>query len=73
MLTQTRFFVLKTAPPRGAVWCFCLLAHGPHMASFEQIATLFVQHYYQTFDTNRAALQPLYVNPCVFCFGGTFL
>lgn len=32
-------------------------------ASPEDIAKAFVQHYYQTFDTNRAAISGLYVRP----------
>lgn len=31
------------------------------MASIDQIGQAFVQHYYTTFDSNRANLAPLYV------------
>jgi hypothetical protein len=38
--------------------------------SAEQVANAFVQHYYQTFDTNPNQLTSLFVrNECVlFCF-----
>mmetsp|Transcript_60255 Transcript_60255/g.141953 ORF Transcript_60255/g.141953 Transcript_60255/m.141953 type:complete len:130 (+) Transcript_60255:57-446(+) len=39
-------------------------------APFEQVGKAFVQHYYQTFDTNRAALASLYQDQSMFSWEG---
>mmetsp|Transcript_54764 Transcript_54764/g.138317 ORF Transcript_54764/g.138317 Transcript_54764/m.138317 type:complete len:124 (-) Transcript_54764:173-544(-) len=38
--------------------------------SFQQIGEQFVQHYYQTFDTNRAGLAALYGDTSMLTFEG---
>mmetsp|Transcript_102905 Transcript_102905/g.286604 ORF Transcript_102905/g.286604 Transcript_102905/m.286604 type:complete len:125 (+) Transcript_102905:94-468(+) len=40
------------------------------MANFQQVGEQFVQHYYQTFDTNRANLGPLYGDVSMMTFEG---
>ncbi|BDA50313.1 Nuclear transport factor 2 [Coccomyxa sp. Obi] len=40
------------------------------MASPEDIAKAFQEHYYRTFDQNRAALQPLYQDNAILSFEG---
>lgn len=35
-------------------------------APFEQVGKAFVQHYYQTFDTNRAGLSSLYQSESMY-------
>merc|ERR1719230_288333 len=37
-------------------------------ANFKQIGEQFVQHYYQTFDSNRQQLAPLYNNESLLTF-----
>jgi len=37
-------------------------------AQFAEIGKAFAQHYYQTFDTNRAALHSLYQNESMLTF-----
>mmetsp|Transcript_25741 Transcript_25741/g.60087 ORF Transcript_25741/g.60087 Transcript_25741/m.60087 type:complete len:128 (+) Transcript_25741:92-475(+) len=37
-------------------------------ANFQQIGEQFCQHYYNTFDTNRAGLQPLYSDQSLLTF-----
>mmetsp|Transcript_12348 Transcript_12348/g.32761 ORF Transcript_12348/g.32761 Transcript_12348/m.32761 type:complete len:127 (-) Transcript_12348:245-625(-) len=39
-------------------------------AQFQQVGEQFCQHYYQTFDTNRAALGPLYGDNSCLSFEG---
>mmetsp|Transcript_32312 Transcript_32312/g.50365 ORF Transcript_32312/g.50365 Transcript_32312/m.50365 type:complete len:130 (+) Transcript_32312:200-589(+) len=39
-------------------------------APFEEVGKAFVQHYYQTFDTNRAGLASLYQNESMFSWEG---
>lgn len=38
--------------------------------SFEEVGKQFVQHYYNTFDTNRAALQTLYTEVSMLSYEG---
>lgn len=38
--------------------------------SFEQVGKDFVAHYYNTFDTNRAALQGLYTEVSMLSYEG---
>jgi hypothetical protein len=38
--------------------------------SFEEVGKQFVQHYYNTFDTNRAALQTLYTDVSMLSYEG---
>eukprot|EP00932_Pfiesteria_piscicida_P003170 SRR837773.13083.p3 GENE.SRR837773.13083~~SRR837773.13083.p3 ORF type:complete len:136 (+),score=46.34 SRR837773.13083:42-410(+) len=38
--------------------------------SFQQVGEQFCQHYYQTFDTNRAGLAPLYGEQSMLTFEG---
>jgi|UniRef100_A0A7S4FIK9 hypothetical protein len=40
------------------------------MSEFEQIGKMFTQHYYNTFDTNRAALRDLYRDQSLMTFEG---
>mmetsp|Transcript_88062 Transcript_88062/g.152559 ORF Transcript_88062/g.152559 Transcript_88062/m.152559 type:complete len:126 (+) Transcript_88062:45-422(+) len=37
---------------------------------FEEVGQQFVQHYYSTFDSNRAGLQPLYGDTSMLSFEG---
>uniref|UniRef100_A0A0G4I329 Nuclear transport factor 2 n=1 Tax=Chromera velia CCMP2878 TaxID=1169474 RepID=A0A0G4I329_9ALVE len=38
------------------------------MTDFTSVGTQFVQHYYTTFDSNRAALEPLYSDQSMLTF-----
>lgn len=40
------------------------------MSSFEQVGKQFVDHYYSTFDTNRASLASLYTDQSMMSYEG---
>merc|ERR1719203_2574232 len=48
-----------------------MAAAPPQMnANFQQVGEQFCQHYYQTFDTNRSQLLPLYQDHSLLTFEG---
>ena len=63
-------FVLQLLPRLSVRFLGGNLTMAMDFAQMEQIAKQFTDFYYQTFDTNRAALQNLYVcgiHHCLIC------